>query len=73
MEAAKRAWTLALDEQRRESDVASARVQPPPGRWPTSTSARAGGTKSLQEILAEEREATVDQIVLEVLDLLLWL
>ena len=30
MEAAKRARTLALDEQRRESDVTSARVQPPP-------------------------------------------
>ena len=71
----KRGRTLVLGEQRRESDVASARVQPPPprgGRWPTrttSTPARAGGTKSLQEILAEEREAVADRIVLEVLAL----
>ena len=60
VEAAKRARTLALDEQQRESDVAGARVQLPPPRgerWPTrrtSTLAKAGGTKSLQQILAEE-------------------
>ena len=75
MEAARRTRTPALDEQRRESDVASARVQRSPprgGLWPTlrtSTPARAGGTKSLQEILAEEREAIADRIVLEVLAL----
>ena len=69
MEAARRTRTPAPDEQRRESDAASARVQPSSprgGRWPTrrtSTPARAGGTKSLQEILAEEREATADRIV----------
>ena len=69
MEAARRTRTPALDEQRRESDAASARVQPSSprgGRWPTrstSAPARAGGTKSLQEILAEEREATADRIV----------
>ena len=77
MEAAKRGPDSCPfdDEQRRESDVGSARVQPPPprgGRWPTrrtSTLARAGGTKSMQEILAEEREAIACRIVLEVLAL----
>ena len=44
----------------------------PRRQWPTrktSSSARVGGTKALQEIFTKEREATADQIVLEVLAL----
>ena len=50
-------------------------ISPPPprgGRWPTrrtSTPARVGGTKSLQETPAEEGEAIADRIVPEVLAL----